>query len=76
MVNTNGLKIAESHSPESSPGSLRDLLCCLPRIDAPGNLSYQNIFRVLIMQFIDAFDFDVARSKRAASTSSIPPTIA
>ncbi len=27
---------ATNHSPESSAGSLRDLLCCLPRLDAPG----------------------------------------
>jgi 7,8-dihydro-6-hydroxymethylpterin dimethyltransferase len=56
---------ATNHSPESSAGSLRDLLCCLPRIDAPGSLGYQNIFRVLIMQFIDAFDFDVRSVKKS-----------
>jgi 7,8-dihydro-6-hydroxymethylpterin dimethyltransferase len=50
---------ATNHSPESSAGSLRDLLCCLPRLDAPLELSYKNIFRVLIMQFIDAHSFDV-----------------
>lgn len=56
---------ATNHSPESSAGSLRDLLCCLPRIEAPGQLGYQNIFRVLIMQFIDAFDFDVRSVKKS-----------
>jgi len=56
---------ATNHSPESSAGSLRDLLCCLPRIEAPGELGYQNIFRVLIMQFIDAFDFDVRSVKKS-----------
>jgi uncharacterized radical SAM superfamily Fe-S cluster-containing enzyme len=56
---------ATNHSPESSAGSLRDLLCCLPRIDAPGDLGYHNIFRVLIMQFIDAFDFDVRSVKKS-----------
>jgi 7,8-dihydro-6-hydroxymethylpterin dimethyltransferase len=56
---------ATNHSPESSAGSLRDLLCCLPRIEAPGDLGYQNIFRVLIMQFIDAFDFDVRSVKKS-----------
>jgi 7,8-dihydro-6-hydroxymethylpterin dimethyltransferase len=56
---------ATNHSPESSAGSLRDLLCCLPRLDAPDNLGYQNIFRVLIMQFIDAYDFDVRSVKKS-----------
>ena len=27
---------ATNHSPESGADSLRDLLCCLPRLDAPG----------------------------------------
>jgi hypothetical protein len=27
--------------------------------DVPEGLSYQNLFRVIIMQFIDAYDFDV-----------------
>lgn len=55
---------ATNHSPESSAGSLRDLLCCLPRLAAPGELTYQNIFRVLIMQFIDAYSFDVRSVKK------------
>jgi uncharacterized radical SAM superfamily Fe-S cluster-containing enzyme len=55
---------ATNHSPDSGAGSLRDLLCCLPRLDAPQNLGYQNIFRVLIMQFIDAYSFDVRSVKK------------
>lgn len=55
---------ATNHSPESSVKSLRDLLCCLPRLDAPANLGYENIFRVLIMQFIDAHSFDVRSVKK------------
>src|SRR4029079_498653 len=31
---------ATNHSAESSARSLRDLLCCMPRLDAPANLSY------------------------------------
>jgi uncharacterized radical SAM superfamily Fe-S cluster-containing enzyme len=53
-----------NHSPESGAASLRDLLCCLPRIDAPPELSYQNIFRVLIVQFLDAHAFDVRSVKK------------
>ena len=55
---------ATNHSPESGAASLRDLLCCLPRLDAPATLGYQNIFRVIIMQFIDAYSFDVRSVKK------------
>jgi uncharacterized radical SAM superfamily Fe-S cluster-containing enzyme len=55
---------ATNHSPESSAGSLRDLLCCLPGVDVPGHLGYQNLFRVIIMQFIDAYSFDLRSVKK------------
>lgn len=55
---------ATNHSPESAAGSLRDLLCCLPRLDVSPSLGYANIFRVLIMQFIDAHSFDVRSVKK------------
>jgi len=55
---------ATNHSPESGAASLRDLLCCLPRIAAPAGLSYKNIFRVLIVQFLDAHAFDVRSVKK------------
>jgi hypothetical protein len=56
---------ATNHSPQSSAGTLRDLLCCLPRLEAPAGLNYQNIFRVLIMQFIDVHSFDVRSVKKS-----------
>ena len=55
---------ATNHSPESGARTLRDLLCCLPQIAAPPELGYANIFRVLIVQFIDAFSFDVRSVKK------------
>lgn len=55
---------ATNHSPESGVKSLRDLLCCLPWLDAPVELGYENMFRVLIMQFIDAHSFDVRSVKK------------
>jgi uncharacterized radical SAM superfamily Fe-S cluster-containing enzyme len=55
---------ATNHSPESGATSLRDLLCCLPRVQAPDNLGYRNIFRVLIVQFLDAHAFDVRSVKK------------
>jgi uncharacterized radical SAM superfamily Fe-S cluster-containing enzyme len=56
---------ATNHSPESGAASLRELLCCLPSIAAPANLSYKNMFRVLIVQFLDAHAFDVRSVKKA-----------
>ena len=55
---------ATNHSPQTGAESLRELLCCLPRLDAPAELGYQNVFRVLIMQFIDAYSFDVRSVKK------------
>ena len=53
-----------NHSPQSGAASLRELLCCLPQVAAPAGLSYKNIFRVLIVQFIDAHAFDVRSVKK------------
>jgi uncharacterized radical SAM superfamily Fe-S cluster-containing enzyme len=44
---------------------LRELLCCLPRVAVPGGLGYENVFRVIIMQFIDAHAFDVRSVKKS-----------
>jgi len=43
---------------------MKSLLCCLPQIQAPG-LSYDNLFRIIIMRFIDAYDFDVRAIKKS-----------
>jgi hypothetical protein len=48
-----------NHSPQSQATTLRELLCCLPKVLAPKTLSYENLFRVLIVQFIDAQGFDL-----------------
>ena len=48
-----------NHSPQSQASTLRELLCCLPQVLQPKDLSYQNLFRVLIVQFIDADSFDL-----------------
>jgi uncharacterized radical SAM superfamily Fe-S cluster-containing enzyme len=39
-------------------------MCCLPHIDAP-ELGYDNLFRIIIMQFIDAHNFDVRAVKKS-----------
>jgi hypothetical protein len=54
-----------NHSPQSSAGTLRDLLCCLPQVMTPAGIDYRNVFRVIIMQFIDAWGFDVRSVKKS-----------
>jgi len=54
-----------SHSPESSAHSLKQLLCCLPMIPVPAGISYENVFRVMIVQFLDPYNFDVRSVKRS-----------
>jgi hypothetical protein len=55
---------ATNHSPASAATTLRDLLCCLPRLSAPDAIGYDRIFRVIIMQFIDAPSFDLRSVKK------------
>jgi len=52
------------HSPESGAASLKELLCCLPRVLAPGGLGYRDLFRILIVQFMDATAFDLRSVKK------------
>ncbi len=42
-----------------------DLLCCLPQVEIPAGLSYENIFRVVVVNFMDRFNFCVANVKRS-----------
>ena len=56
---------ATNHSPQSQACSLSDLLCCLPAVQAPQEWGYRNVFRVLIMQFIDAYSFDLRAVKKS-----------
>lgn len=52
------------NSSEDATEELKSLLCCLPSVSAP-NLTYENLFRVIIMQFIDAYNFDVRVIKKS-----------
>jgi uncharacterized radical SAM superfamily Fe-S cluster-containing enzyme len=53
-----------NHSPESQASCLSDLLCCLPKVAAP-SLNYENIFRVLIVQFMDIHNLDLRALKKS-----------
>ncbi len=52
------------NSVEVAEENLKSIMCCLPNIDEP-NLGYDNLFRVIIMQFIDAYNFDVRAIKKS-----------
>ena len=56
---------ATNHSPASQAKPLHELLCCLPKVLVPEGLSYNNLFRVLIVQFIGAEAFDVRSVKKS-----------
>lgn len=43
---------------------VNQLLCCLPEVSAP-ELEYDNLFRIIIMNFMDAYDFDVRAVKKS-----------
>lgn len=54
-----------SQTPGSSSHAVGELLCCLPQLEHPSNLSYKNIFRVIVMEFLDKYNFDVRSVKRS-----------
>ncbi|MCO4763071.1 MAG: radical SAM protein [Myxococcales bacterium] len=57
--------LSTAHGPESGTESLRQLLCCLPKVDAPDGFGYRDLFRVIIMSFADAWDLDVRSVKKS-----------
>jgi uncharacterized radical SAM superfamily Fe-S cluster-containing enzyme len=54
------------NSPQDCTEKIADIMCCLPRVDtgALGGLTYSNLFRVIVMKFYDAHDFDVRGVKK------------
>lgn len=59
------LKIfSTANSVDSITGTVNSLLCCLPTVVSE-NLSYNNLFRIIIMQFMDAYNFDVRAIKKS-----------
>ncbi|MCB0459104.1 MAG: radical SAM protein [Flavobacteriaceae bacterium] len=54
------------NSVECAEENLKSIMCCLPKIEAP-NLGYDNLFRIIIMQFIDAYNFDVRAIKKSCA---------
>lgn len=52
------------NSVDNADKTMQHLLCCLPEIIAPG-FGYDNLFRIIIMNFMDAYDFDVRAIKKS-----------
>jgi uncharacterized radical SAM superfamily Fe-S cluster-containing enzyme len=44
---------------------LAAVLCCLPEAAVPQEVSYEQTFRVVIVQFLDRFNFDLGSVKRS-----------
>lgn len=51
---------------EQTTDNLQTLLCCLPRIQSEG-LTYDHVFRIVIMGFMDKYDFDIGSIKRSCT---------
>jgi uncharacterized radical SAM superfamily Fe-S cluster-containing enzyme len=54
-----------AHGPEGASSSLRDLLCCLPRVEALPSLGYDRVFRVIIMAFLDRHSLDLRSVRKS-----------
>ncbi|WP_336517951.1 radical SAM protein [Pollutibacter soli] len=52
------------NSPENAAGTMKHLLCCLPEIVSP-DIGYDQLFRIIVMNFMDAWDFDVRAIKKS-----------
>jgi len=57
--------LSTAHSPNSATNAISQLLCCLPALEIPDSLTYDNVFRIIIMEFIDAHGFDVRSVKKS-----------
>jgi uncharacterized radical SAM superfamily Fe-S cluster-containing enzyme len=51
-------------SVDCAEGTFGELMCCLPRVQSDG-LKYDNLFRIIIMNFMDPLDFDVRAVKKS-----------
>ena len=49
----------------NAPERMAELLCCLPAVPMPSGIGYENVFRVVIVQFMDRFNFCVGGVKRS-----------
>jgi len=50
---------------DDAAGHMAKLLCCLPGIQAPAQLTYDKVFRIAIVQFLDRYSFCLGQVKRS-----------
>ena len=56
---------ATNQSPDGQAAKLSELLCCIPRVETPAGVGYRDVFRVLIVQFMDALSLDIRALKKS-----------
>jgi uncharacterized radical SAM superfamily Fe-S cluster-containing enzyme len=54
-----------STGPDTAVERISALLCCLPSVPVPSGLTYDNIFRVTVVEFLDPHNFCLAAVKRS-----------
>jgi tetraether lipid synthase len=57
--------LSTGHSPDGRAATLKRLLCCLPAVPVPETIGYRNVFRLIILQLMDAHAFDVRSVKKS-----------
>ncbi|MDH5178997.1 MAG: radical SAM protein [Gammaproteobacteria bacterium] len=57
--------LAVHNLPDKSEEKLRHLLCCLPEFDLPQEITYEHVFRVTIVEFMDRYNFTLGGVKRS-----------
>jgi uncharacterized radical SAM superfamily Fe-S cluster-containing enzyme len=72
------LRLWSASMPLSTLGALRDFSCCLPVTPQGlsqkehGSLLYENMFRIVIIAFMDAWNFDVRSAKKCCVHHVLP----
>src|SRR5262245_54144932 len=72
------MRLWSASMPLSTPNALRDFACCLPvapqQLDQKehGTLLYENMFRIVIIAFMDAWNFDVRSAKKCCVHFVVP----
>lgn len=56
-----------AHGPEGAAAAIAKLLCCLPgvRMSATQPIGYRDVFRVVIMKFLDRHDLDLRNVRKS-----------
>ncbi len=72
------MRLWSASMPLSTANALRDFSCCLPVAPQAlsqtehGSLLYENMFRIVIIAFMDAWNFDVRSAKKCCVHTILP----